>query len=130
MANTKTAGDDSEQNYRASVAEIAKECFNEAVADAGPDKDRIRDEAFDRVHEAVDGSYWIIYTHAALKVLQYSRNDDAIFEEGDGLHGANSMSDVYTQAAFWAMRADVVSELEDLIDNYEEPEEEEEEEEG
>lgn len=127
MANTKTATENSEMDYRKTVEQVAKECFDEAVEASGPDKDRIRDDAFDRVHEAVDSNYWITYTARALDVLKWSRNDDAIFDEGDGLHGVSSMSDVYTQAAFWAMRADVISELEDLIDNYEEPEEEEEE---
>lgn len=127
MANTKTAGDYSETDYRKSVEMLAKECFDEAVEAAGPDKDRIRDNAMDRVHESVDSSGWIIYTARARAVLLYSRNNNSVFDEGDGLHGVKDMSDVYTQAAFWAMRADVVSELEDLIDNYEEPEEEEEE---
>lgn len=88
-------------------------------------------DAWDFVFELVDGHAWIIYTHLALSLLQHTSNEDALFEVGD-LSEVDSASSVYTQLAFWAMRADVLQELDaalqQAIDAEEEEEEEEEEE--
>lgn len=60
----------------------------------------------DFVWESVDGSYWVIYYHAARLTLQYSDNEDALFEE----FGTQEVDDIDTlraRMAFMAMRADV-----------------------
>jgi hypothetical protein len=63
----------------------------------------------DAIHEAVDGSQWVIYTHRALRVLQYSRNHDAGLDEmgKDLFAGVEDMSTLYSRAAYFAMAADV-----------------------
>jgi hypothetical protein len=94
------------------------------------------DDVMDLIHEEVDGSWWVIYTHAALAVLQHSRNDDAGFDSmgSDFLAGCTSMAEVYTRAAYFALEADVIEWLNERgdvndPDSFREEEEEEEEEE-
>lgn len=86
-----------------------------AIVDSVIERVRDGEDPSDVLHEEVDGSYWVIYTHAAIAVLAHSRNDDEVFEQmgSDALTGCNSMAEVYTIAAFYAMRADVVEELRD-----------------
>lgn len=77
-----------------------------AVAD-GEITDR---EGFEeRLHETCDGSARVIYTSQALDVLRWTESDDAGFDEmgSDFLDGCSSMAEVYTRAAFYALRADV-----------------------
>jgi len=67
-------------------------------------------DVYDNVNESVDGSYWIIYTHAQLKVLQYTDNKDAINDVyGDTLEG--SADTIITQIAYFAMVQDVMDRL-------------------
>lgn len=79
--------------------------------------ERVRDgeDPSDVLHEEVDGSYWVIYTHAAQAVLNHSRNDDAIFDQlgSDALAECSSMAEVYTRAAYYALYEDVIEELSD-----------------
>jgi hypothetical protein len=84
------------------------------IADAIVAEHRDGDE-HDAVHEAVDGIDWVIYTWRCLRVLQYTRNDDAIFDAmGRGaFDGCDSMGAIYTRAAFWALYQDVTEELAD-----------------
>lgn len=85
-------------------------------------------DVYDFVYELVDGHEWIIYTHHALNILQHTPNDDALFEVGD-LSGVDSASSVYTNLASWAMREDVLQELDAALQKAIDAEEEEEEEE-
>lgn len=81
------------------IAEEAKENAEEYGSDV-----------YDNVHESVDGSYWIIYTHAQLKVLQYTDNKDAINDVyGDTLEG--SADTIIMQIAYFAMVQDVMDRL-------------------
>ena len=65
------------------------------------------------LHEAIDGNYYVIYTHANLQCLAATSNDDAAFEDigADVLAGCNSAAEVYARLAYYAMRADVVEAL-------------------
>ena len=64
------------------------------------------------IDEFVDSHNWVIYTHKARTVLALSRSEDAVFEhDADALKGVVSMSEVYTRAAFFAMRQDVMDEV-------------------
>lgn len=117
---------DSRTEYYAHVGLIAKDIFQEAIDEAGKAKDDIEewihDHGYDRVHEDVDGSRWIIYTYLAKKVLDYSHNDNIGFDEGliDTSTWRNGIE--YEQVAFWAMRQDTQDALNDLLEEYEEPE--------
>jgi hypothetical protein len=114
----RTAEFGSQSDYDAAVEQIATEIIDE-VKDAGS-INKAREQAYDLIHENVDSSRWVFVTYGARKTLEYSKNEDAIFEQGDGLGSVRSMSDAYTQAAFWAMYADVQAELESKLDDLEE----------
>ena len=86
---------DTQQEYFASVQSIA----NEAA-------ELPEDERHDFVRESIDGNYWVIYTHAARKVLEYSDNDCAIFEEM-GPQQWEDWGTAFSQAAYFAMCQDV-----------------------
>lgn len=103
----------SEQEYRTSIDRLAREVLR-----------RVREEDADEgdaLHEECDGDQWVIYTYRAKLALTFSKNDDAIFDEmgADALAGVNSMSDVYSRAAFFAVRADVCERLAELRDEEE-----------
>jgi hypothetical protein len=106
----------------------------ESIADEVIEREKNGDDLGDAMHEAIDGSWWIIYNHAALAVMQHTRNDDYGLDEG--LVDLSSSKDqsfasVVQQFAFWAMYADVLDALDDARERWEaahpEPEEEEEE---
>lgn len=61
------------------------------------------------VRESVEGSYWVVYTHAQLKVLQHTDNLDAISMFGE-IEG-NDAGDVIMQIAYFAMVQDVMDNL-------------------
>jgi hypothetical protein len=109
--------DVTEKNYREDVQALAREVL-ERVRDEGADES-------DALHEAVDGSCWVIYTYRARHVLMFSRNEDAAFDTmgAEFLSGAETMGEIYTRAAFWAMHQDVTDALHELRDEI--PEEEE-----
>lgn len=65
------------------------------------------------VHESVDGSAWVIYYSHAPKVLEYSDNDCAIFEEM-GPQSFDSWSDAHQAGAYYAMVRDVYDALSEL----------------
>ena len=96
--------DESQRAYFATVEAIVEEA-REAEEEGG--------DVEEFIHESVDGSEWIIYTHKAMKVLQYSDNDNALFDEVgvEGLKGVRSFSDVVTRLAYFAMVQDVYDRL-------------------
>ena len=98
---------DTETEYWETVEAIADECHREGY---GP-------------WEQVDGCYWVIYTHAAHKVYLYSPNEDAIFDDGEGLAGCESMAEALTRMAFYAMLADVQARIAEMEDAAAEAEE-------
>lgn len=100
----------SEQSYREAVELHARE----ALSNGGGD-------FFDAIHEEADGSAWIIYTYRARLVLQYSKNEDAILDEigFEGFSGADSMAEIYTRAAYFALRQDIAEKVEELREEAE-----------
>ena len=104
--------DYSEQSYRETVELHAREALR---------REKEGEDLFDAIHEEADGSAWVIYTYRARLALQYSKNEDAIFEHGEGIRDVDSMANVYTVAAFFALRQDIAEKVEELRE--EEPEE-------
>ena len=86
--------------YWATVESIAKEAKEAEQNGSDP---------MDFIHESVDDSYYVIYTHANLIALQEGDNEDAAFENmgDDALADCRSYGDVMQRLAYWAMRADV-----------------------
>lgn len=128
-SEVRSYDEDSQHDYFKYVEDLAKDILDEAIKEVGPDKDDVEywveRESYDKVHEAVDGSQWVIYTRLAMKVLLYSNNDGYGFEEG--LLDTSKWKDGidYSAVAFWAMRQDVQERLTELVGEYEGPEEEE-----
>lgn len=58
------------------------------------------------LHEIVDGSCWVIYTHAARKVIEHSDNDCAYFDEMGAVE-VSDWSTLLTTAAYFALMADI-----------------------
>jgi len=73
------------------------------------------DELSDAIHETVDGSQWVIYYARARRTLEYSPNEDAVFDDGEFLGRIGSMGEFLTLAAFCAMRADVSAKVQELM---------------
>ena len=59
--------DTSSQEYWKAV-EIMAECVKDSVREGN--------DMSDALHAEVDGSWWVIYTHAALAALNHSRNEE------------------------------------------------------
>ena len=73
-------------------------------------KEEDSEAAADFIWESIDGSWWVIHTHAARAVLAHSPNDEALLD----VHGSvevDSFAEFYSQAAFYAMKADVEDRL-------------------
>ena len=88
------------KDYWTSV-EVAVGYAIEAVDKHGQDEG-------DALHEAADGSYWSIYTHAAALTMQYSDNSDAYWEAtGEACVKGECWSEVVSTLAAWAFVADV-----------------------
>jgi hypothetical protein len=80
------------------------------------------EELHDRVHQTIDGSYWVIYTHANFQVLMCSDHHDAYSE--DFGEPPLSGSDInWAALAFAALQRDVDDQMqaEDIsVDNVRE----------
>ena len=108
-----------EHEYWASVRSIAEDAWNES----GGDIDAAREHAW----QSVDGSAWIIYNHAQLKVIGYCSDEHAGWDDLGAagiLDGAETFWDVTMRTAFYGMLRDVEEALQTLADNVEDAEEE------
>jgi hypothetical protein len=95
------------EDYWSSVRSFAEEIEQE-VKDG---RIKTEDDLTERLDETVDGSYWVAYPHATLQVLCWTEHDDAIEEVyGSELEiGDGGITGLYTQIAYFAMRADIQS---------------------
>ena len=99
-------------NYLSDVESMAADIIEEH----GHDHEAI----YDAVHEWVDGSEWVIYTHRARMVLEFSSNKEAGPDElgWEGFAaGATGWADLYTRGAYYAMSADVMKKVHELLDD-------------
>ena len=96
------------RNYHEAVQGIADEIVAEIKAgDTDPD------EWTDRLHETVDGNFWVIYTYQAKLVVAFiSDNDDAAFEQGMELDHSSGID--WSALAFYAMYQDVIDAMPDV----------------
>lgn len=62
--------------YQAYWAEIAS-----LVASAQAEAKEYSSDAYDTLHETIDGHQWVIYTAFAFDVLKHTNNDDYAVEE-------------------------------------------------
>ena len=88
--------------------------FIEQIAEQVTSEAREYDQdIYDTLHETIDGCYWVVYYHAARAALQFSPNEDAIFDAlgrnaEDCFPGCQSMNDIRSQAAYYAILQDVM----------------------
>ena len=92
-------------DYWDAVSSFANEAIDEAL---GRDDDKDFYEFIDEwLHELVDGSYWIIYTHAATKVMQYTDNANAYWDVfGEAVNG-QCWSEIVSKVAYFAHEQDI-----------------------
>jgi hypothetical protein len=88
-------------DYYKSVRSYASGILTDMAAEGRYDSE----ELGERIDQTVDGSYWVIYTHAALRCILVSSNDGAWEDVGD----ERPTDEV---RAYRALRADIVEELE------------------
>jgi hypothetical protein len=89
--------------------EFTRRNYLDAVESIATEAARADDPA-EYAHEAVDGSRWTFIHYGAQKVLQFSQNRDAAFEElgADAFAGVKSCGELFPRLAFWAMLRDVL----------------------
>jgi hypothetical protein len=102
--------DNTQRHYFDAVRAIEQDIREEAARRSGPVQD-----IGDAIHEAVDGSEWVIYTYRAKAVLDYSDNRDAFRDMGMDSSDWGSDGIPWSQLAYWAMFEDVNSRLDDLV---------------
>lgn len=104
--------DFTEQNreYREEVKAIAQE-----IVDRVKSGELSPDDVNDALHESVDGDQWVIYTYRAKLVVAFlSDNGDAAYDEGMEVDHSDGIN--WSAMAYFAMCADVRSELPDDLD--------------
>jgi len=104
------------RSYHESMRSFAKEILEEAKKGGYEDYDEAREWIDEQIHETADGTSWVIYTGQALDVLVASDNWQIIDDEG--LQLAESLTGVITQAAFYAVRADIQEYVDAFQDEY------------
>jgi len=99
------------QEYWANVRSIAKEAMEQDEDACDPTS------VEDFIHESVDGSRWVFLHYGARKTLEYSANDEAVFEElgAEAFQGCNTLGEVNVRAAYFALRADVAKAFAELL---------------
>jgi hypothetical protein len=70
----------------------------------------------------VDGNYWVIYTHANYKVMQYTDHEDEYDDHG---YLPRNWCKAAAVVAFYAMKADVMEKYQELVEAFENREEDE-----
>ena len=89
----------SEQEYWADVEAYAEECVQRAKNEG--------EDIYDVVHETADGSPWVFMYYGAEQTLRWSRNHNAMYEEGMGDGPFESVEDHNVKAAYWALARDI-----------------------
>lgn len=92
----------------------------EEIAQAVRDGELTEDEIHDRIHEETDGSWWIIYNHAALAVCQHTDNEDAYQDLGE-LPTDRGFWGIVTCVASWAMAQDLAERVYRELEENSEP---------
>ena len=71
------------------------------------------DEWTDRLHETVDGNFWVIYTYQAKLVVAFiSDNDTAAFDQGIEIDHSCGIN--WSALAYFAMYQDVCDRMPDV----------------
>lgn len=119
--------DDSEKNYWDALTSYAESILSDLDILSKDEYERKDGQVRERAHEEVDGSQWVIYTYLNHKVMDYTKNPDAIFDIMTEVSG-ECWSEVVQKFAYCAMLEDLMGEIQELVEAL--PEELEDSEEG
>jgi len=94
------------RDYWTNVESIGADAVQEAMQHSG-DANEALEMVREHIDQSVDGSYWVIYTHAAAKGLIHSDNESAFFDHGMDASGWEDYGTVVTQLMYFALHQDV-----------------------
>ena len=103
------------REYYGEIRDTARDILDEAESGLD-DYDEAREYIDERLHEAADGSQWVIYTAKNLDVLKVSDNWLAIDELGDFSY--SSLSEALAPSAYYAYRQDLQESVDAQADEY------------
>ena len=116
--------DITQSSYNEEIQDLATNMVSEAMDYNDNDREAAEESSHDRLHETIDGHQWVIYTHQAGLVPDFSSNYEAyqdcydnesigsIVAEG----GLDAMKPII---AYFAMYQDVSELLEQAFDEFE-----------
>jgi hypothetical protein len=107
--NPRNGGKTSEEEHDDAMRVLRKEYYEGVRGLAEEVSNLVKNEGMDEqdaLHQVVDGSYWVIYTHANFQVLMCSDHHDAYSEEfGEPAVSGDSIN--WAALAYAAMARDV-----------------------
>lgn len=112
----------SKQEYWNDIRSMAQEIMDEAIRE-DPQDPECGIDLHARIQEAVDRDEWVIFTHKALRVMEYTDNDGA-YEDLGAIPTGKGWPTIVTHCARFAMRADLTETMHTLLHSYEPPEDE------
>lgn len=96
------------QEYWAEVKSIANDVAREVIEDDC--------DAYDRLHEVVDGHRWIVYYCYNMQVLMHCSDANAYFEDFGPIEQVDDLHDLLCKLAYAALYRDVGARLDDAIE--------------
>jgi hypothetical protein len=113
FGNPRNGGRTSEEQHEDAMRVLNAEYYAGVRSLAQEVKNLVENEGMgesDALHQVVDGSYWVIYTHANFQVLMCSSNHDAYSEDfGEAPVSGSEIN--WAAAAYAAMARDVSERL-------------------
>ncbi len=98
--------------YWAEIRSIGDDLAREAKAGEFGTGETAREQFGERLHEAIDGHSWVIYTHSAQQVTAHSDNDNGYSAENFGVESIVTDGNLnWSVIAFGALYGDVVEYL-------------------
>lgn len=112
--------DITQQSYNKKIKDLAYDLAHELLEEYG-DREEAEENAYDRIHETVDGHQWVIYTYKAGLVSDLSDNAEAWLDCYDGDSIANiikeqGMDGLKPIIAYFAMTQDISEAMKDAFD--------------
>jgi hypothetical protein len=91
-------------DYDKEVVKLANEIINERNEQANTDPHEL-------IQEELDNSQLTIYTMYHWPIMEFTQNQDALFDQGIELNITQSTSfhDIIAQFAYWALYTDVIN---------------------
>lgn len=109
-----------QSSYNKEIQSLAYDIANELLEEYG-DRTEAEDNAYDRIHEVIDGHQWIIYYAYNDDVLKFSPNNEAYKDVYDNeslgaIVSEQGVDSLGTMMAYFAMAQDVSEAMEAAFD--------------